>query len=85
MASLADLAAWPLTDRDRARALVAAVQAEAARAGVVWRSPPPEPDTCCGRGCNGCVWEGYFTALAWWREQALQALSAAGGSAGAPP
>jgi Oxidoreductase-like protein, N-terminal len=85
MGSLEALADWPLTDRDRARGLVEAIQAAVARAGLSWRSPPPEPDTCCGRGCNGCVWEGYFTALSWWRDQALQQLAERADSAGAPP
>lgn len=43
-------------------------------AGVVLRPPPPEPTTCCGRGCNGCVWEGFYAAADYWREQALQKL-----------
>jgi len=42
-----------------------------------FRQPPPPPTTCCGRGCHGCVWEGYYTALAFWREDA-QALLTAG-------
>ncbi|WP_416142329.1 oxidoreductase-like domain-containing protein [Hydrogenophaga sp.] len=35
------------------------------------RPPPPEPTTCCGRGCNGCVWEGFYEALHHWRVDAL--------------
>ena len=55
----------------------AALQAEAARAGVVLRLPPPEPTSCCGRGCNGCVWEGYYGALTFWLEDAAQVLTEA--------
>jgi hypothetical protein len=43
--------------------------------GLHFRDPPAEPTTCCGRGCNGCVWEGYDSALAWWFEQAQELLS----------
>ncbi len=61
-----------------AQARIAQVQARAERAGITLRKPPPEPTTCCGRGCNGCVWEGYFGAVAWWLEDAEAALGAAG-------
>lgn len=48
--------------------------------GLVLRPPPPEPTSCCGRGCNGCVWEGYLDAATFWREDAWQALQATCGS-----
>lgn len=64
----------PMTDLATARAVVAVLQAQASDAGVPLRRPPPEPTACCGRGCNGCVWEGYYTALHHWRDDALAAL-----------
>jgi hypothetical protein len=60
----------PITRRDQAEAVFRALQQQAAVQGVVLRAPPPEPTTCCGRGCNGCVWEGYYAAADWWREEA---------------
>lgn len=70
--------AWlsqPLSDRVVAATLVAAVQEEARlRAMTLEFPPPPEPTACCGRGCNGCVWESYFAALAYWRERAAFTL-----------
>ncbi|WP_291021239.1 oxidoreductase-like domain-containing protein [Hydrogenophaga sp.] len=41
---------------------------------TVLRAPPPEPTTCCGRGCNGCVWEGYYNAVRYWADDALEQL-----------
>jgi hypothetical protein len=66
----------PITDRDGAQALFQALQAQAAVRGLLLRAPPPEPTTCCGRGCNGCVWEAYYAAVGWWREDALLVLGA---------
>jgi hypothetical protein len=42
--------------------------------GIAHRNPPPQPTTCCGRGCNGCVWEGWYAAVQYWQEQADQLL-----------
>ena len=64
-------------DLQRARARIAALQAALAQRGLALRAPPPEPTTCCGRGCNGCVWEGFYDALAFWCEDA-EALVASG-------
>ena len=72
------LPAWhtqPLTDRAVAATLIAAILEEARlRALTLEFPPPPQPTACCGRGCNGCVWEGYFAALAYWRERAAFTL-----------
>ena len=68
------LLAMPLRDASTAHAMVAYAQRLAKDQGLVLRTPPTEPTTCCGRGCNGCVWEGFFTAVAFWREDAIEVL-----------
>lgn len=64
------------SDRSVALAIFSALQQRAHAAGVTLRTPPPEPTTCCGRGCNGCVWEGYYSAVNYWHEEALLKLQA---------
>lgn len=66
---------FPLTDLNAVRAMFDTLQTRAHAQGVVLRQPPPEPTSCCGRGCNGCVWEGFYAAAQYWRDEALLILS----------
>ena len=72
-----DLDAWtqPVVDAQQAQACQRQLQHALNARGLVLRPPPAQPTTCCGRGCNGCVWESYFMAFAYWQEQAGQALA----------
>ena len=58
-------------DAPSARAMFEVLQQQAGAQGLALRPPPPEPTTCCGRGCNGCVWEGFLDAAEYWRQEAL--------------
>ena len=70
-----ELAALPMRNLAEAEVLVCQVRHALHDRGVVLRAPPPVPDSCCGRGCNGCVWEGYYAALRFWREDAIALLA----------
>lgn len=73
--TLADTAIPPrAVDGATAQRMFQALQQRAEDAGIALRSPPPEPTTCCGRGCNGCVWEGFLDAAEYWRQEALLQL-----------
>ncbi len=67
-----------LGDLPTANAMIAYLEGLAWRRSIeidtALRPPPPAPTTCCGRGCNGCVWESYYTALSHWRQDACNLL-----------
>jgi hypothetical protein len=52
-----------------ARALVAAMQTQARARRCDIPEPPEEPlpESCCGRGCEPCVFTSYYQALDAWR------------------
>ncbi|MFZ4539390.1 oxidoreductase-like domain-containing protein [Propionivibrio sp.] len=64
----------PLKNLVDAQTMVFEIQEFVSKRKLTLRPPPPTPSTCCGRGCNGCVWEGYFEALNYWRDQARDLL-----------
>jgi hypothetical protein len=65
---------FPISDRATGLALIQHYQRRAVAAGIRLREPPPEPTGCCGRGCNGCLWEGWFSAVAYWCDEAVAAM-----------
>ena len=74
MNELLDPFSLPMKSVDDAQTIVREIEALLSRRNLSLRPPPPMPNTCCGRGCNGCVWQGYYEALAYWREQAGKLL-----------
>jgi hypothetical protein len=78
-----DPASVVVSDTATAHAIVAHLRGRALRERQIadldaaLRPPPPPPTSCCGRGCNGCVWEGYFGALNHWRVDALALITGA--------
>ncbi|HRL76755.1 MAG TPA: oxidoreductase-like domain-containing protein [Candidatus Accumulibacter phosphatis] len=67
-----------MNDLAEAQTLVRAIESLLGHRSLSLRPPPPVPTTCCGRGCAGCVWQGYYAALRYWRDQARALLSTRG-------
>ncbi|WP_075111685.1 oxidoreductase-like domain-containing protein [Noviherbaspirillum massiliense] len=59
----------------QAKQWITELSAQLVQHGILLRDPPEEPTSCCGRGCNGCVWDGYLAAVGYWCEQARAALA----------
>jgi hypothetical protein len=72
---MSDKSQHPLPDNAyQARQWMANLSAQLEQRDIFFRDPPEEPTSCCGRGCNGCVWEGYLHAVGYWCEQARALL-----------
>ena len=65
------LKSMPVRNAGEAREMLAVGLAYVSQHHLSMRAPPPEPTTCCGRGCKGCVWEGFLSAAEYWREDLL--------------
>ncbi len=74
---IAALQTWMPASSDEAQALIDAIQEHGRQAipPVELTSPPDRPTSCCGRGCSGCVWEGYYGAVVYWRDESLLRLA----------
>lgn len=72
----------PLKCLHDAQTVVREIEALLGQCNLRLRPPPPVPIACCGRGCSNCVWQGYYDALAGWRDEA-RALCDDGPAAGA--
>lgn len=71
------IAAASIVTPATAQRVFAALQQHACELALHLRPPPPEPTSCCGRGCSGCVWEGFYAAATFWQEDALAAIAIA--------
>lgn len=64
----------PIQTVDAARQVFELINSIAFERNLSLRPMPLEPTSCCGRGCEGCVWSSFVQAAEHWRAYALDLL-----------
>jgi hypothetical protein len=74
----------PIQTADAARLVFELINSIALQKKVTLKATPVEPTSCCGRGCDGCVWSAFVQAAEHWRQGAVNALDASLAKSHAP-
>lgn len=64
----------PIQSSDQARVVFDLLRCLAHQIEVELKPTPSEPTSCCGKGCEGCVWIAFFEAAERWRQSVISAL-----------
>jgi Oxidoreductase-like protein, N-terminal len=65
----------PIQTVDAVRQVFELIHSIALQANVSLKPVPSEPTSCCGRGCEGCVWISFVNAAEHWRQGAILTLN----------